>query len=77
MPNNPLCNPAEHTLSRRRMLGAATAGAAGLGLGAIFQPAVAEELSRNDRQVLLMWLDGGMSQLESWDPKPNTRFGGP
>src|SRR6185436_390958 len=21
--------------------------------------------------------DGGMSQLESWDPKPNTQFGGP
>ncbi|MGE3780879.1 MAG: DUF1501 domain-containing protein, partial [Pirellulaceae bacterium] len=24
-----------------------------------------------------IWIDGGMSQLESWDPKPNTRFGGP
>jgi hypothetical protein len=31
----------------------------------------------NDRQVLFVWIDGGMSQLESWDPKPNTRFGGP
>lgn len=71
------CNPIEHTLSRRRMLGAAAAGAAGLGLGRLIQPAVAEELKRNDKQVLLMWLDGGMSQLESWDPKPNTPFGGP
>jgi uncharacterized protein (DUF1501 family) len=25
----------------------------------------------------LVWLDGGLSQLESWDPKPGTRFGGP
>jgi hypothetical protein len=70
------CNPLEHTLSRRRMLGAAAAGAAGVGLGGLIQPAVAEELKRNDKQVLLMWLDGGMSQLESWDPKPNTPFGG-
>ena len=27
--------------------------------------------------MLFIWLDGGMSQLESWDPKPNTQFGGP
>jgi hypothetical protein len=26
---------------------------------------------------LFIWIDGGMSQLESWDPKPNTQFGGP
>jgi hypothetical protein len=40
-------------------------------------PAVAGELNKNDRQVLFIWLDGGISQLESWDPKPNTEFGGP
>ena len=34
-------------------------------------------MARNDKQILLIWLDGGMSQLESWDPKPNTPFGGP
>jgi hypothetical protein len=27
--------------------------------------------------VLFIWLDGGLSQLESRDPKPNTLFGGP
>jgi hypothetical protein len=31
----------------------------------------------SDRQLLLVWLDGGLSQLESWDPKPGTRFCGP
>ncbi|MDP6445447.1 MAG: DUF1501 domain-containing protein, partial [Pirellulaceae bacterium] len=74
------CRPWEHEISRRRMLGgmAGAAGAAGLGgLGGLLQPAVAEELAKNDRQVLLVWLDGGMSQLESWDPKPDTPFGGP
>jgi hypothetical protein len=29
------------------------------------------------KQVLFVWLDGAMSQFESWDPKPGTRFGGP
>ncbi len=72
-----LCTPADHALSRRRVLGAFAGGAAGLGLGPLVRPAVAEDLKANDKQVLLVWLDGGMSQLESWDPKPNTRFGGP
>jgi len=27
--------------------------------------------------MLFIWIDGGMSQLETWDPKPQTRFGGP
>ena len=67
------CTPAEHLLSRRQFLGAAgTAGLAGLAT-----PAVAEQLKKDRRQVLFVWLDGGMSQLESWDPKPNTSFGGP
>lgn len=45
--------------------------------GGLFTRAVAEEAKKSDRQVLFVWLDGGMSQLESWDPKPNTTFGGP
>jgi len=70
-----LCKPWEHRWSRRQLMGTMAAG--GLGLRSFLQPAVADELAKNDRQVLLIWLDGGMSQLESWDPKPNTEFGGP
>jgi hypothetical protein len=79
MKHHPRCNPLEHRLSRRRWIGdavaaagavsAAAVGGTGLGLGV--------ELERRDRQVLFIWLDGGISQLESWDPKPNTEFGGP
>ncbi len=73
-----LCKPWEHQLSRRRLLGGLAGGAAGaLGLGAFLRPATAEVLKKKQRQVIFIWLDGGMSQLESWDPKPNTRFGGP
>lgn len=74
------CKPWEHDISRRRMLGAMAGGAAGIGLGGLgglLEPAVANELAKSDKQVLLIWLDGGMSQLESWDPKPNTQYGGP
>ncbi|MDA1016044.1 MAG: DUF1501 domain-containing protein [Planctomycetota bacterium] len=60
------------------MLGTMAGTGLGLGaLGGLVQPAVGEELKKKDRQILLLWLDGGMSQLESWDPKPNTQFGGP
>src|SRR2546430_13570605 len=68
-----LCTPHEHSLTRRRFFGAAGA----VGLSALANPLVAEELKKQKRQVLFVWLDGGMSQLESWDPKPNTQFGGP
>jgi len=70
------CPSEQHHVSRRRWLGTAAAGtAAALPL---IDPAVhAAALQRAAKQVLFIWLDGGISQLESWDPKPNTEFGGP
>ena len=80
MTSNPLCKPWEHALSRRQWLGASAAATGALAVGGIdglISPAVASELAANDKQVLFVWIDGGMSQYESWDPKPNTQFGGP
>jgi len=77
MRRNPLCQPADHRLSRRQWLGTTAGGLAAGGLAGIATPAVAEQLRRKNKQVLFVWIDGGMSQLESWDPKPNTIFGGP
>ena len=72
------CNSAEHHLSRRQMLGTLAGAAAGsVGMSALLQPAVAEQIKAQGKQVLFIWLDGGISQLETWDPKPNTEFGGP
>ena len=72
---NPLCTPSDHRVSRRQWLGAASGAA--LGWSSIASPVIAEEMKKKEKQVLFVWLDGGMSQLESWDPKPNTAFGGP
>ncbi len=78
MKHNFACNSAEHQWSRRQLLGSLAGGAAGtLGMGALLQPALAEQIRSQGKQVLFIWLDGGISQLESWDPKPNTEFGGP
>jgi uncharacterized protein (DUF1501 family) len=72
------CGSAEHIISRRSFLGTASAGL-GLasGFAGLVRPAVSAELARRERQVLLIWLHGGASQLETWDPKPGTATGGP
>src|SRR5262245_60345700 len=72
-----LCTPHEHVLSRRQILGAAAGAAGAASLGSLLRPVVADELKKKHKQVLFIWIDGGMSQLESWDPKPNTTYGGP
>lgn len=72
------CRPWEHALSRRRLLAGAGGTLAGtIGLGPLLRPAAAQKVQQQRRQVLFVWLDGGISQLESWDPKPGTQFGGP
>jgi hypothetical protein len=68
--------------SRRGFLGATTAGAVTLAadmtvLDALQSPALAKELKRNDKRVIVLWLAGGASQLETWDPKPGRATGGP
>lgn len=80
MMSNRLCKPWEHEVSRRQWLGSTAAASGALavgGLGGLVSPTVAEELTAKDKQVLFIWIDGGMSQYESWDPKPGTQFGGP
>src|SRR5262245_35004670 len=74
MTTHPRCPRHDHLLSRRQWLGAAAGATAA---GGLFHPALGEAARQRHKQVLFIWLDGGISQLESWDPKPNTEFGGP
>src|SRR5262245_2829965 len=72
------CGSPDHTLSRRSFLAGVSAGAAGvLGFNSLIQPAAARALTAGEKRVLVVWLSGGVSQLETWDPKPGTDTGGP
>ena len=70
------CNTADHIVSRRAFLGAAGAAAA-LGPAGFASSEAAAHLTKAGKRVLVVFLSGGVSQLESWDPKPNTDTGGP
>ncbi|MCP4170767.1 MAG: DUF1501 domain-containing protein, partial [Fuerstiella sp.] len=71
------CQSPEHTLARRQFLGSVAGGFVVGGLGALTNPAAAAALERKQMRVLVMFMSGGLSQLESWDPKPKTDTGGP
>lgn len=67
------CQSAEHLVSRRSFLGAAAA----LGAAGFAGRAAASQLAKDQKRVLVIFLHGGVSQLETWDPKPGTDTGGP
>jgi hypothetical protein len=68
-------NPLSHErLSRRTMLRASAAGLAGLTLpGMLAQRARAVENGRpsRNRSVILLWMAGGPSHIDTWDVKPD------
>jgi hypothetical protein len=66
-------------LSRRTFLRSVAAGTAGLGLVG-FKDAMtlhAEELRKRGMACVLLFMRGGPSQFETFDPKPGTSIGGP
>ena len=76
------CGSPEHSLNRRAFLGAVGAGAAAVAadmsqISILANPALASEIKRQQKSVILLWLAGGSSQLETWDPKPGAVTGGP
>ena len=72
------CDSADHVVSRRRFLGRAAAGVgAAAGISTLTRPLLAGDLEKRRKQVLVIFLAGGSSQLETWDPKPKTETGGP
>src|SRR5262249_3932679 len=71
------CGSPEHTLPRRRFLTGVAGSLGAFGLGQMVQPAAARELEKAQKRVLVVFLAGGVSQLETWDPKPGTDTGGP
>jgi hypothetical protein len=81
MRNSFFCGSRDHSLSRRGFLGA-TAAAGALAadmtrLDVLQLPLLANEIKKQQKHVILLWLAGGPSQLETWDPKPGRPTGGP
>ena len=56
--------------TRRAVLKAGLLGLTGLGLSDVLRARAAAP-SANKKSVILIWLDGGPSQLETYDPKPD------
>lgn len=80
--NQRFCGSPLHAMDRRGLLGAAAAGAAAFAadmtqLNVLQHPALAGELKKQQKHCILLWLAGGASQLETWDPKPGASTGGP
>src|ERR671912_655590 len=75
------CGSADHAISRRGFFGATAAGAAAIAdmtqLNLLTDSALASELKKSQKRVILLWLAGGASQLETFDPKPGRPTGGP
>jgi len=77
------CRSAEHAMDRRSFLGTiGTAAAVALAadmtqINVLQNQALAAELKKQQKRCILLWLAGGASQLETWDPKPGAATGGP
>lgn len=75
------CQTMDHQDSRRAFLQGLTAGAVGMsfGLAGVMESGrvLADQLKSRHKRILNVFLHGGVSQLESWDPKPATDTGGP
>ena len=72
------CGSEEHLIARRQFLGGMAAGGAMLGgLGTFTTAEAVVKMAKNQKRMIVVRMAGGLSQLESWDPKPGTDTGGP
>ncbi len=58
-------------MSRRTALKAGFLSLLGLGLPDLLRLRAEGQASRDDKAVILIWLDGGPSHIETYDPKPD------
>lgn len=66
------CTDFQHTLSadRRGFLRAGALGATGLSLPQLLRAEATRGGSAHDRSVIILWMRGGPSHIDMWDPKP-------
>ena len=71
------CQSEDHAIARRTFLGGLAGVGSAFGLAGMASPLAAKQLAAQQKHVLVIFLQGGVSQLETWDPKPGTDTGGP
>lgn len=71
------CQTMDHVIARRTFLGGLVGFGSAMGLAGIASPLAASQLAAQQKHMLVIFLHGGVSQLETWDPKPKTDTGGP
>ena len=67
------CNDFQNSLrtNRRGFVKAGVLGAAGLGLGDVLRAEETKPAASKVNTVLLLWMRGGPSHIDMWDPKPD------
>jgi hypothetical protein len=70
-------NPSERSFSRRSFLHRAAALGLTFSLPAMELRAAHRRGSERPMSLITLWMQGGPSQLETWDPHPGTTIGGP
>ncbi len=62
--------------TRRQVLQFLSAYGVSLALPAMTARAAARRRDERPKSLITLWMNGGMSQLETWDPHPGTKSGG-
>ena len=63
--------------SRRSVLKTSLAGLGGLTLPGLMKLKAEGKSPKGGKSVILLWMTGGPSHIDTWDPKPGTPQGGP
>jgi hypothetical protein len=77
-PNRSATNPDRSSLSRRDLLRLATAGVVGFSTSGWIEALASDAASdpRRRKACILLWMTGGPSQIDTFDPKPGHANGG-
>lgn len=73
------CNCEHYSLNRRDLIRAGLIGFTGYSLSQGLLPVQAFALpqKRKAKNMIMLWMSGGPSQIDTWDPKPGEANGGP
>ncbi|MEI6540113.1 MAG: DUF1501 domain-containing protein [Planctomycetota bacterium] len=72
------CGTIEHGIGRKQFMGEFLTGMGAIAGTSLFShPLGATEVAKHGKSVVVVYLNGGVSQFESWDPKTDLETGGP